>query len=253
MMPAFARAAPYAFPPTPSPLTPAMTPVAPIAASARRHLLRTFVTGSLTLLPLVATLALLGWVVTLLLQFIGPGSWLGSLLGRLGLQLTDSARLAYLLGLALVLLGVYLLGLLVEAQLQTRLRAWLEGLIARIPVVGTVYELLRRMVEMMSKRDEAGVRAMAPVWCHFGGVKPEGGALVLGLLSSPEPVTIDGVDYVAVIVPTAPVPVGGGLLYLPTGWVRPAEMGVEGLTSLYVSMGVTTPEVLGRGRRGGPA
>lgn len=246
MMPAFASASPFTFPP-------AMTPVAPIAASARRHLLRTFVTGSLTLLPLVATLALLGWVVTLLLQFIGPGSWLGSLLGRLGLQLTDSARLAYLLGLALVVLGVYLLGLLVEAQLQTRLRAWLERLIARIPVVGTVYELLRRMVEMMSKRDEAGVRAMAPVWCHFGGVKPEGGALVLGLLSSPEPVTIDGVDYVAVIVPTAPVPVGGGLLYLPTHWVRPAEMGVEGLTSLYVSMGVTTPEVLGRGRRGGPA
>jgi uncharacterized membrane protein len=42
------------------------------------------------------------------------------------------------------------------------------------------------------------------------------------------------------------VPVGGGLLYLPTSWVRPAEMGMEGLTSLYVSMGVTTPEVLGR-------
>lgn len=223
-----------------------MTPVAPIAASARRHLLRTFITGFLAVLPLVVTLALLSWVVSLLLQFVGPGSWLGRQLGWLGLNLTSSEPMAYLLGLALVLTGVYFLGLLVEAQLQTRLRGWLEGLIGRIPVVGTIYDLLRRMVEMLSKRDEAGVRAMAPVWCHFGGVKPEGGALVLGLLSSPEPVSIDGVDYVAVIVPTAPVPVGGGLLYLPTQWVRPAEMGVEGLTSLYVSMGVTTPEVLGR-------
>lgn len=223
-----------------------MTPVAPIAASARRHLLRTFIAGFLTVLPLVATLALLGWVASLLMRFLGPGSWLGHGLGQLGLQITDSEPQAYLLGVALVLAFVYLLGLLVEAQLQTRLRGWLEGLIARIPVVGTIYELLRRMVEMLSKRDEAGVRAMAPVWCHFGGVKPEGGALVLGLLSSPDPVTIDGVDYVAVIVPTAPVPVGGGLLYLPTSWVRPAEMGMEGLTSLYVSMGVTTPEVLGR-------
>jgi uncharacterized membrane protein len=223
-----------------------MNQVRPLAASARRHLLRTFVTGLLTVLPLVATLVLLGWVASLLLRFVGPGSWLGHALGRLGLQLTDSEPLAYLLGLALVLVIVYMLGLLVETQLQTRLKALLEALIARIPVVGTVYDLLKRMVEMLSKRDEAGVRAMAPVWCHFGGVKPEGGALVLGLLSSPEPVRIDGIDYVAVIVPTAPVPVGGGLLYLPTSWVRPAEMGMEGLTSLYVSMGVTTPEVLGR-------
>lgn len=223
-----------------------MNQVKPLAASARRHLLRTFVTGLLTLLPLVATLVLLGWVASLLLQFVGPGSWLGHGLGRLGLKLTDSEPWAYLIGLAVVAAGVYFLGLLVEAQLQTRLRGWLEGLIARIPVVGTIYDLLRRMVEMLSKRDADGTRAMAPVWCHFGGVKPEGGALVLGLLSSPEPVTIDGIDYVAVIVPTAPVPVGGGLLYLPTSWVRPAEMGMEGLTSLYVSMGVTTPEVLGK-------
>jgi len=223
-----------------------MPSVKPIAASARRHLLRTFVTGALTLLPLVSTLVLLGWVMSILAQFIGPGSWLGGVLGRLGLRLTDSETLAYLLGLALVAAFVYLLGLLVQAQLERRLRAALEGLIARIPVVGTIYELLRRMVEVMSKRDEAGVRAMAPVWCYFGGVKPEGGALVLGLLSSPEPVVIGGIAYVAVIVPTAPVPVGGGLLYLPVDWVKPAEMGMEGLTSLYVSMGVTTPEVLGR-------
>ncbi|PND40141.1 hypothetical protein C1O66_01775 [Paucibacter aquatile] len=222
---------------------------APFAAQARRHVLRTFVTGFLTVLPLVATLVLLGWVMSLLMDYLGPKSVLGHALGRLGLRLTESPLAAYLIGLGLVLVFVYLLGLLVETQLQRRVKALLETLIARIPVISTVYDLLKRMIEMVSTRDEAGVRAMAPVWCHFGGIKPEGGVLVLGLLSSPEPVDIGGNAYLAVLVPTAPVPVGGGLLYLPRDWVRPAEIGMDGLSSLYVSMGVTTPEVLGSGKK----
>jgi len=64
----------------------------------------------------------------------------------------------------------------------------------------------------------------------------------LALLSTPEPVLIDGRPYVGVIVPTAPVPVGGGLLYLPKDWVRPAAMGIEAVTSIYVSMGITSAQ-----------
>ncbi|MEN9759520.1 MAG: hypothetical protein RL676_669, partial [Pseudomonadota bacterium] len=64
------------------------------------------------------------------------------------------------------------------------------------------------------------------------------------LLSSPEPVMVNGVASFAVIIPTAPVPIGGGLLYVPKDWITPAEVGMEALTSLYVSMGVTSPQYL---------
>ena len=67
---------------------------------------------------------------------------------------------------------------------------------------------------------------------------------MLALLSTPEPVMIDGRPYLGVIVPTAPVPVGGGLLFLPQAWVRPADVGIEALTSIYVSMGMTAPQHL---------
>jgi uncharacterized membrane protein len=82
---------------------------------------------------------------------------------------------------------------------------------------------------------------MRPVWLHFGGV---GGAAVLGLLSTPEPVRVGEIEYLAVLVPTAPVPVGGGLLYVPRDWVTPADIGTDGLTSIYVSMGLTSRQVL---------
>ena len=48
-----------------------------------------------------------------------------------------------------------------------------------------------------------------------------------------------------VLVPTAPVPVGGGLLFVPAHWVVPAAVGIEGVTSIYVSMGVTAAQYLG--------
>ena len=35
---------------------------------------------------------------------------------------------------------------------------------------------------------------------------------------------------------------GGALIYVPTKWVKPADIGVELLTSVYVSMGMTPPE-----------
>jgi len=83
---------------------------------------------------------------------------------------------------------------------------------------------------------------MRPVWCHFGG---PGGAAVLALLSTAQPVTLGGAHYLGVIVPTAPVPVGGALIYVPEHWIQPAEVGVEALTSIYVSMGVTSSQHLG--------
>jgi uncharacterized membrane protein len=82
---------------------------------------------------------------------------------------------------------------------------------------------------------------MSPVWCHFGG---PGGATVLGLLSSPDPIAIGGKPFRAVLVPTAPVPIGGALIYVPDEWVTPAQLGMEALTSIYVSMGVTSAQYL---------
>ena len=52
---------------------------------------------------------------------------------------------------------------------------------------------------------------------------------------------LEGRAYCAILIPTAPIPVGGGLLYVPQEWIRAADMGVDQLTSIYVSMGLTPP------------
>lgn len=208
-----------------------------------RQLLRLFVTGLLAALPLAATIAIFAWAFALLRSWVGPSSPVGGLLGRIGLGVTGSEVVGYLIGLAIIVLTVLALGLLVELGLQRGLVGLVDAVMRRIPLVRNVYDLLQRFVDLMAKRDPNGTRAMRPVWCHFGGREGAHSA-VLGLQSSPEAVLVDGKPCLIVLVPTAPVPVGGGLLFVPEDWVSPAELSVEAITSLYVSMGVTAPQHL---------
>src|SRR5438874_12580097 len=60
----------------------------------------------------------------------------------------------------------------------------------------------------------------------------------------PKPILIGGEAYHVIPVPSAPVPIGGALIYVPAAWVKPANVGVETLMSIYVSMGVTSPQVV---------
>lgn len=205
-----------------------------------RHLLSLFVTGLLAVFPLAATVAVFWWLGSLLLRWVGPESGIGAVLMAIGLG-AGSEFVSYLVGMA-VLVGLVIgLGALVQAGLQRSVAALLDAVVRRIPVVRTVYDLAQRVVGLFLRGEPDTLRAMSPVWCQFGG---PGGATVLALLSSPQPVMVAGRPCLAVVVPTAPVPVGGALLYVPQAWVSPAPVNLEALTSLYVSMGVTSSQHL---------
>jgi uncharacterized membrane protein len=211
---------------------------------------RTFVAGSIAALPLAATLLIVGWTARLVLTWLGPESSLGRLLGAVGLRVGGSELAGYAIGLVLVVAAIFALGVLVEAGMQRGLAALVDAFVQRIPVVRNVYDTIERFTTLLSRREGDGMRSMSPVWCQFGG---PGGASVLGLLSSVEPVVIRGERFRAVLIPTAPVPIGGALVYVPEAWVTPAPIGMEGLTSIYVSMGVTSPDYLGAGTTNGAA
>ncbi|MGH6832623.1 MAG: DUF502 domain-containing protein [Methyloceanibacter sp.] len=210
------------------------------------RILRTFLAGVLALLPIALTVFVTAWVASLIASYAGPGSFIGRLiiaLGRsLGLNIAPSSTVAYLLGLAVIIGAIFVLGLLVESGLRSFIAYILNSLdwlIMRIPLISTVYDLSKRFVAIVDRGDEKdSLKTMQPVWCFFGG---EGGAAVLGLMPSPEPVVIGEYSYLGLLVPSAPVPFGGALIYVPSEWVKPAEGGVERLMNVYVSMGVTPP------------
>lgn len=202
---------------------------------------RTFISGFLVLLPLAVTIVVIVWVGTFIYAYLGPDSAVGRVLISIGFRLSDSPVVAYALGAVVVIGLIYLLGLGVESRLESRVRHLIDSLMQRIPFVGNLYDVSKRFVAIMDRKDQDGLKSMSPVWCFFGG---DGGAAVLGLLPMPKPIMIGSERYYGILVPSAPIPVGGCLVYVPAAWVKPANIGVEALMSIYVSMGVASPQTV---------
>lgn len=202
-----------------------------------RSIATTWLAGLVALLPLAVTVAVLAWAANLVNQVVGPASFVGRLFAKLGYPFSSNPGLQYVFGTLSLVALIYLLGLAVQAGLKGPLKGIAARTFRRIPIVGRVYGLADRFVGLLDQKDDADLGAMSPVWCFFGGQ----GAAVLALAPSAQPIAIDGRSYLGVLVPTAPVPFGGALLYVPAEWVRPADIGVDRLTAIYVSMGITPP------------
>jgi uncharacterized membrane protein len=212
----------------------------------------TWIAGSVALLPLALTLVVLAWALSLVNRLVGPGSIVGGLFAALGYPFSRNPALRYVFGTLLLIAGIYLLGLVVQAGLKGPLTVLTDRALRRIPILGGVYSMADRFVGLLDRKEAADIGAMSPVWCFFG----DAGAAVLALAAGAEPIDIDGRRYLAVLVPTAPVPFSGALLYVPIAWVRPANIGIDTLTAIYVSLGITSPpspdRVSDSGRVSGP-
>ncbi|MGH6768471.1 MAG: DUF502 domain-containing protein [Xanthobacteraceae bacterium] len=213
------------------------------------RVVRTFIAGLLVVLPIILTIFLVAWVGSIVITFVGPNSVIGHLLIAIGFGLSAQTWLAYVFGVLIVALFIYVLGVIVESRLEHSVHRVIGMVMQRIPLIGYIYELAKRIIAILDRKDDGGIKSMRPVWCFFGG---EGGAAVLALLPDAEPVMLGGEPYHVILVPSAPVPVGGGLIYVPMKWVKPADVGIEGLMSIYVSMGVSAPKPTGGAKRALP-
>ena len=199
-------------------------------------------TGLLAVLPLIITIGLISWIAGYIAEYLGPRSAFGQGVAQLGAAFVVGDTFAYIIGVAIVLGVLYVIGLVIQSRLRRVWSRFFDETLGRVPLIGTIYNTITRFVALLERRDDVDVEAMSPVWCFFSD---ERRTAVLGLMPTSETVDVEGEEYRVVMVPTAPVPFGGGLFFLPADWVRPAKFGVEGLTNIYVSMGVTAPHYTG--------
>ena len=135
---------------------------------------------------------------------------------------------------------------LVEAGMKSRWSTLVDSVMERLPLIRSIYNALKKLMHMFEARDHAELRAMESVLCHFGG---KGGTAVLALMPSPDRIRLGEQDYYGVLIPTAPVPFGGAILYVPVEWVEPVDIAFDEMFNIYMSMGVTSSDYL-QGRPG---
>jgi uncharacterized membrane protein len=197
-----------------------------------RKFLSPFATGLLFLAPVLLTLILLNWLSGYLIAALGPNTPLGQALGAAGMFFTPSPLAAFWAGL----------GIAVQTRFRQRLEGGLDGLIARIPVLGPLYRPLAQFVRMMGSSPGGEMSGMSVVSVSFGDHVE-----ALALLTSPHLHDFGQGPRQLILIPTAPVPVGGGLLFVEPSRVKPVPtMGVDDLAKLYVTMGTLTGPEAGK-------
>ncbi|MDJ0879179.1 MAG: DUF502 domain-containing protein [Halieaceae bacterium] len=201
-------------------------------------LLRPLSTGLLALLPVGLTVAILAWLVKFLADMLGPSSQVGVMLRQIGWNFGESDLGAYAGGMLFALVLIYLLGLLVGTVLKDRWGRWTDGLTSRIPVIRTVYDASKKIVEMMEPKQGTDMQSMQPIMCDFGGTT------FPAFLPTSQTFALNGTEYHVVMIPTAPVPFGGAIMCVPKDAVSPLDCGIDGLFNIYMSMGTMVPDYI---------
>jgi uncharacterized membrane protein len=142
------------------------------------------------------------------------------------------------LGVVLTLLVVLLTGLLAANIIGQRLVALWEGLLARIPVVKTIYNSVKQVSDtVFSSSGEAFRKALLVQYPREGAwtiafqTGQPGGDVAKHLRG----------EYVSVYVPTTPNPTSGFFLMMPRADVIELDMSVDEALKYVISMGVAPP------------
>jgi len=192
---------------------------------------RYFITGLLIWVPLVIT----GWVLSLIISTLDQSLRL----------LPDTVHPQTLFGFAipgagavLTLAMILLTGLLAANFIGQKLVGWWDKLLARIPVVNSVYKAVKQVSDtLFAPNGNAFRKALLVQYPRHGSwtiafLTGQPGGDLVNHLEGP---------YVSVYVPTTPNPTSGFFLMMPTKDVIELDMTVDEALKYIISMGVVAP------------
>ena len=192
---------------------------------------RYFITGLLIWVPLVIT----GWVLSLIV------STLDQSLRLLPTSIHPQTLLGFAVpgaGAVLTLVMILLTGLLAANFIGQKLVVWWEKLLARIPVVNSVYNSVKQVSDtLFSPNGNAFRKALLVQYPR------EGSWTVAILTGAPGGDIVNHLqgEHVSVYVPTTPNPTSGFFLMMSAKDVVELDMTVDEALKYIISMGVVAP------------
>jgi uncharacterized membrane protein len=189
------------------------------------------VAGLLVVVPVAITVSVLQWIIGTLDRtlLILPESWQPDRL--LGVHIPG-------LGVLLTLGILLLVGFAVSNFIGKKLVTWGDAVVARIPVVRSIYSSVKQVSDtLFSPGGNAFRKAVLVQW-----PRPDVWtvAFVTGAPGGEVTRHLTG-DYLSVYVPTTPNPTGGYFVMLPKSDCVELKMTVDEALKYVISMGVVVP------------
>jgi uncharacterized membrane protein len=193
---------------------------------------RYLVTGLLVLVPLGITVWVLKTLIGAMDQslLLLPAAWHPD--NQLGVHIPG-------FGVILTVLIVLVTGMVATNFFGKRIILFWEGLLARVPVVKSIYYSVKQVSDtLFSDSGNAFRKALLVQYPREGSWTI---AFQTGQPGGDVANHLKG-DYVSVYVPTTPNPTSGFFLMMPTSDVIELDMSVDEALKYIISMGVVTPD-----------
>lgn len=186
-----------------------------------------FLKGLAAILPIAITVYLLYWI----------GGAAEALLGGLLKQILPADLYVPGMGLVAGVLLVLLLGVLLNAYLVQKLWDWVEGLIARIPLVKTIFSATQDVMRFFSPTAQKDMSQVVLIPVGNTGYR------IIGFVTRQDttdlPAGLGDADTIAVYAPFS-YQIGGYTLMVPRDKVTPIDMTVEQALRFALTAGVST-------------
>jgi len=205
------------------------------------HLKRYLITGLLTFIPLWVTWLVFKFVLGLLAGIGAP--LVEALIGALAMvapQTADTLNTRWLtsgIALLLTLAALYVLGVVATQVIGQRFINAFDTLLARIPVVQTIYGGTKKLMAVLQHKP-SGVQRVVLV--EF----PRRGMKVIGFVTRVMVEEGTGREMAAVFIPTTPNPTGGYLEVVPLDELTPTDWTMDQAMAFIISGGAMAPDTL---------
>jgi len=206
---------------------------------------KNFITGLVILLPLILTLAIIGFVINFLTKpFVGAVSSLLShfAFAQKGLFFLSREQLVLYTSKVLVLLALFgftlILGVFTRIFFMKSLLSIGDAILHKIPVVNTVYKTTQDIIKTLFVSDKNSFKQVVMV--SF----PKEGMYMLGLIVRESPKICSATvnePLVSVLIPTTPNPTTGFLIMVKKSELKPVDIKPEDAIKYIVSCGVIIP------------
>ena len=199
-----------------------------------QKLRRDFLTGLVVLIPIVLTVYLVWSVISFIDKVIIPT--IPPKYNPLDLfQIYIPG-----LGVFLFLIATTLIGSLASGFLGRQAIYISEKLLSRTPVVNTIYNSIKQIIQAVFKPD--GTNFQQPCLVEY----PRKGVWAVAFISTETfgeiKQKINAGSLVTVFLPTTPNPTSGFMLFVPKKDIILLEMSVEDAAKLIISAGLVMPE-----------
>ncbi len=203
------------------------------------HFRRMIITGVLTLIPLWITWFVMELLFVTLSEIGAPvvratSHWIKDFAPILSKWLL-SPLVQDLFSVFLSLLALYILGLAATVVVGKQVIRIIEGFIAKIPFVQTLYGSSKKLIQSLQSDPEKLQRV---VMISF----PHNGMKVLGFVTASLKDKENGQELAAVYVPTTPNPTSGYLEIVPADQLVSTDMSIEEAMTFIISGGTISPE-----------